>query len=180
VRPIVEAENARIREERAQVEAFVQAEARGQPLSLAAQARRDVIARAYDVRYEDVDELLLRVDVVPVDLAVAQAALVTGWGTSRPALEDNALFGRRPSGEEERFPSLLDSVSDYAAALNSLEDFSAFRDARAAARAEDREPTAVELAAHVGPFARDGADFAAGVERMIESLPGSRAEAPAP
>lgn len=171
LRPIVEAENARIREEKAEVEAFAEADARGQTLSLSGQARRDVLARAYGVRYEEIDELAKRVDVVPVDLAVAQAALVTGWGTSEAALRDNSLFGRRPSGEEESFPTLLDSVSDYMAALNGLPDFAAFRDARAAARAEDREPAAAELAPHVAPFAREGESFAASVGRMIESLP---------
>jgi cell volume regulation protein A len=177
MRPLVEAENARIREERSEVEAFAEAEARGQPLSLAGQARRDLLARAYGVRYEDIDELLRRVDVVPVDLAVAQAALVTGWGTSAAALEDNSLFGRRPSGNGvERFPTLLDSVADYASALNSRPDFAAFRDARAAARAEGREPTAEELVAFVAPFAREGEGFAANVRRMIDSLPGRSAD----
>ena len=33
-------------------------------------------------------------DIVPVSLAIAQAAKETGWGTSRFAQEGNALFGQ--------------------------------------------------------------------------------------
>ena len=39
----------------------------------------------------DFDELLRRVDIVPTSLAVAQAAIESGWGTSRIAHEGNAL-----------------------------------------------------------------------------------------
>ena len=40
------------------------------------------------------DELLIKVDKVPVSLALAQAAIESGWGTSRFAQEGNALFGQ--------------------------------------------------------------------------------------
>ena len=33
-------------------------------------------------------------DIVPVSLALAQAAKETGWGTSRFAQQGNALFGQ--------------------------------------------------------------------------------------
>jgi len=39
-------------------------------------------------------ELLLRVDVVPPSLSLAQAAAESGWGTSRFAAEGNSLFGQ--------------------------------------------------------------------------------------
>ena len=38
--------------------------------------------------------LMRRVDVVPPALAVAQAAIESGWGTSRFAQQGNALFGQ--------------------------------------------------------------------------------------
>jgi Bax protein len=48
---------------------------------------------------EMLDELLVRVDVLPVSLVLAQAAIESGWGTSRFALKGNNLFGLRcPSG----------------------------------------------------------------------------------
>ena len=39
-------------------------------------------------------ELLLRVDIVPASLSLAQAASESGWGTSRFAAEGNSLFGQ--------------------------------------------------------------------------------------
>ena len=33
-------------------------------------------------------------DVIPVSIALAQAAKESGWGTSRFALEGNAIFGQ--------------------------------------------------------------------------------------
>ncbi len=48
---------------------------------------------------EIVQELLKRVDVLPVSLILAQAAIESGWGTSRFSLEGNNVFGMRtPSG----------------------------------------------------------------------------------
>ena len=38
--------------------------------------------------------LKVRMDIVPVSLAIAQAAKESGWGTSRFAIEGNALFGQ--------------------------------------------------------------------------------------
>ena len=33
-------------------------------------------------------------DIIPVSIALAQAAKESGWGTSRFALEGNAIFGQ--------------------------------------------------------------------------------------
>jgi cell volume regulation protein A len=188
VGPLMEAENARLQAERAEVLALIEAEALGEPASLGGQARRDLLARAYGVGYGDLDELGRRVDVVPPRLAVAQAAHVTGWGMSTAAREANALFGRRPrgvgDGEGEavapRFNTLADSVADYVATLNTHSDFDAFRDARARARAQGREPTAEELAPFVAPFASEGEDFVASVARILESQPLAAADAGTP
>ena len=42
---------------------------------------------------ETLDALLIKVDKIPVSLALAQAAIESGWGTSRFAYEGNALLG---------------------------------------------------------------------------------------
>lgn len=169
IAPLVEAENARLAADRAEVAAFARAEAAGRALTLQEQARRDVLARAYRVRYEDLDELARRIDAVPIPLALAQAALMTGWGASEPAQRDNALFGRRGPGERGGFETLSASIADYARTLNIHPDFAPFRAARAKIRAEGREPTAADLVAHVGPFAQDADAFAAQVARVLAS-----------
>ena len=55
----------------------------------------ETLAEDYGVTVDDIGALTRRVDIVPPSLAIAQAAEETGWGTSRFALEGNALFGQR-------------------------------------------------------------------------------------
>ena len=43
---------------------------------------------------QDLAKLKMRMDIIPVSIALAQAANESGWGTSRFALEGNALFGQ--------------------------------------------------------------------------------------
>ena len=48
----------------------------------------------YKVKKGNLDELKRRMDIIPVSIALAQAAKESGWGTSRFALEGNAIFGQ--------------------------------------------------------------------------------------
>ena len=50
--------------------------------------------REYKVKNSDITELDKRMDIIPVSIALAQAAKESGWGTSRFALEGNAIFGQ--------------------------------------------------------------------------------------
>ena len=102
--------------------------------------------RDYNVRNGDIDELKSRVDVIPVSLAVAQAAIESGWGTSRFAIEGNAFFGQKIIGlkangikpkesqdpfiKVRSFNSLEDSVNAYAKNLNTHNSYKEFRKAR--------------------------------------------------
>ncbi len=95
-------------------------------------------------------ELLTRVDEVPVSLALAQAAVESGWGSSRFAVEGNALFGQwvfsgkegmapseRPEGASyavARFGTVADSVEAYVRNLNTLWAYASFRELRAGLR----------------------------------------------
>ena len=50
--------------------------------------------KQYGIPSKDLSTLKIRMDEIPVSLAIAQAAKETGWGTSRFAQEGNALFGQ--------------------------------------------------------------------------------------
>jgi uncharacterized FlgJ-related protein len=96
------------------------------------------------------EDLLTRVDEVPVSLVLAQAANESGWGTSRFAREGNALFGQWSFGgsgmlpEAQRkslgnygvaaFESPLLSVMSYMRNLNSHPAYARLRELRAEAR----------------------------------------------
>ena len=105
----------------------------------------------------DFDELLRRVDIVPTSLAVAQAAIESGWGTSRFAHEGNALFGQytfkdastglvpqdREDGKTHKvksFDTLVDAVKAYATNLNTNAAYEEFRKARAADARQGARP----------------------------------------
>jgi len=50
--------------------------------------------KEYKIEDRDLSKLKMRMDIIPVSIAIAQAANESGWGTSRFALEGNALFGQ--------------------------------------------------------------------------------------
>ena len=97
----------------------------------------------YKVKNHNLNDLLLRVDTVPVSIALAQAAIESGWGTSRFVTEGNALFGQwswnKGSGivpierdieetyEIRAFESLSDSVASYMKNLNTNNNYLDFR-----------------------------------------------------
>lgn len=128
-------------------------------------AERSWLAEAYaryGVAEGDVDTLVRRMDVVPPSLAIAQAAIESGWGRSRFALEGNALFGqwtwsdrrglvpqKRPDGHTyaiKAYQTIYESVADYMRNLNTHRAYRAFRASRAAMRAAGETPTGVDLA----------------------------------
>ena len=100
--------------------------------------------KQYGVRKNDLSTLKIRMDEIPVSLAIAQAAKETGWGTSRFALEGNALFGQwtftgegiKPAGAESdsthkvmKFKILKASVRAYQRNLNTHKSYREFRKA---------------------------------------------------
>lgn len=94
-------------------------------------------------------ELLRRVDAVPPSILVAAAAIHSNWGTSRTALAANNLYQARDwytdkglaSLEEPEepyrfkiFPSLEQSMREYALKINSDVNYEQFWNARRTAR----------------------------------------------
>ena len=126
--------------------------------------------------------LLLRIDEIPVSLAIAQAALESGWGRSRFALEGNALFGQwtwdgdgmKPQEAAEgsthlvaRFDSLLDSFEAYMLNLNSQGAYSDFRKIRAAQRAQGNIPDGLTLASTLVHYSQEGIAYPAKLDAII-------------
>jgi Bax protein len=110
------------------------------------------IAKNYNIKYlkkhklDLVNEILFNVDVIPNSIVLAQAAIESGWGSSRFAREHNALFGEytydtekgviplnRDSGKThliKSFNSLDSSVKSYFNNINSHYAYREFRDIR--------------------------------------------------
>jgi Bax protein len=157
----------------------------GQPVSAAEQRRLMALAALYDVQPTMRATLLRRVDVIPPSLALSQAAIESGWGTSRFAQHGNAIFGQRtfddqghgldPVGIEEanfrvkRFPSLMRSAWGYMLTLNSHPAYREFRLRREQARAEGATLDSTSLAETLTPYSEKGASYVALIQRVIRA-----------
>lgn len=152
--PLVLMANEELRAERAQVEALRDQYQEADRLESAAGLDRRWLEAAfarYGAAFGDWDELLLRLDEIPVSLILAQAIQESGWGTSRFAREGNALFGQRTwdpaeegivpdlrgAGESYRvksFPDLMAAVRAYLLNLNTHKAYGELRSLRAKLR----------------------------------------------
>jgi len=141
----------------------------------------DLVQR-YKLRAVDFDELLRRVDAIPPSLAIGQAATETGWGTSRPALKGNALFGQMivvnlpgddgtpvPTPVVQSFDDLYNGVRAYAENLNTHPAYAEFRRLRAQLRESGETPDGYRLIGALLPYSERGADYVADVRTMIRT-----------
>ena len=133
------------------------------------------LADRYDADRSDVDELIKRVDVVPPSMAIAQAAEESGWGTSRFAVEANAVFGqwtfrkgsgvvpeRRDKGkrhEVRSFEGLRHSVSAYMHNLNIHWAYKEFRQVRHALRNAEETITGRALVGTLHKYSERGPKY---------------------
>ncbi len=143
----------------------------------------DDVKRRYRIEGDDFDALIRRVDAVPVPLALAQAAIESGWGTSRFVREGNALFGqwtwaRRgglvPRGRDpgashaiRTFRQIADSISAYVRNLNTHPAYAAFRTARAARRRAGEPLDGFALASTLGGYSQRGEAYIEDIRGII-------------
>ena len=125
----------------------------------------------------------MRMDIIPVSLALAQAANESGWGTSRFALEGNALFGQwtwskkgiSPKNKDPnkshkvlQFQILKASVRAYKNNLNTHNAYQEFREARAKLRQEDKPIIGLELSKYIKNYAAIGEKYVVIINDIIE------------
>ena len=138
--------------------------------------------KQYRVKNSDLSELKIRMDIIPVSLAIAQAAKETGWGTSRFALEGNALFGQwtyaadglKPEdavvGDHKvmRFNILQASVRAYKRNLNSHRVYKNFRSERAKLREKGEKINSLKLVKYLDKYAETGKLYTQILEKIIK------------
>lgn len=132
---------------------------------------------------EDREALLTRVDIIPLSLAMAQAANESAWGTSRFAREGNNLFGQwvfgkgkgmvpknRTDGashEVARFATVAASVRSYLHNLNTLWAYEPLRELRREQRARGEEPDGETLAMGLTRYSSRGEDYIREIQQLI-------------
>jgi len=149
------------------------------------------LAKVYKVTVKDdevsvtlADELWKKVDIVPVSLALAQAAEESGWGTSRFAALGNAVYGQWSWGsdaiipEKQRkekgnygiasFETLQQSISAYMLNLNTHNAYSSLRDKRAELRTKNEEITGYILAGQLNKYSERGEEYVKSLRGLME------------
>ena len=139
--------------------------------------------KQYGVRKNDLSTLKVRMDEIPVSLAIAQAAKETGWGTSRFALKGNALFGQwtwsgeglKPKNADEgkdhkvmKFHSLQLSVRAYLRNLNTHSTYKNLRKARTELRNQNKPLDSLILSKHLDKYAETGSQYIEVLQKIIE------------
>lgn len=130
-------------------------------------------------------QLNRRMDIVPPAMVLSQAAMESGWGTSRFARTANNMFGqwcftkgcgvvpsqRDTSAKHEvaKYDRVDLAVQSYFRNINTQPSYTALRGIRQQARAEGRLPTGQELVAGLGKYSARGDDYIEELRSMIRS-----------
>ena len=139
--------------------------------------------RQYGLKDGDFYSLKVRMDEIPVSLALAQAAKETGWGTSRFAQEGNALFGQwtwsgegiKPAGVDKdakhkvsKFAVLKASVRAYQRNLNTHSSYREFRKERAIQRDNEEKLDSLKLVNYLDKYAETGQKYIDVLKQIIK------------
>jgi Bax protein len=173
--PLVLAENERIRQDRARALEIRALLEDGLPATSEQLAWLSDLCSRYGVDDGNLDELFMRVDIVPPALALAQAALETGWGTSSVAQRGHAMFGQMvfridANGTEatvKTFSNLAAAVEAYAYNLNTHRAYADFRKVRAHMRSSGRVIDGYELSLHLIRYSERKLDYVQAVRGLI-------------
>jgi Bax protein len=122
-----------------------------------------------------VEILLLRVDAIPPAMVMAQAAVESGWGTSRFAEEAHNLFGhwcykagcgivpgKRPAGakhEVKKFNNVEESITAYFNNINTHNAYRPWRQLRAQLRDAPQQFTGNAMVAELGKYSGRGSIY---------------------
>lgn len=132
---------------------------------------------------QDLDPLLARLDIIPLSLALSQAAIESGWGTSRFAYEGNALFGQWGWSDKvmtpkkvraelgnygvQAFDSPLASVTAYIHNINTHKAYARLRRERAAMRKRGEVITGLALAGTLDKYSERGDAYVKELRSLI-------------
>ena len=178
VLPLIVAENERILEDRKKLKILSEKKF---TTDLEKQWLRQKLLE-YKVKKADLKELLLRMDIIPTSIALAQAAKESGWGTSRFALEGNAIFGQwtwsgqgiapldRESNKNHKilkFPILRASVKAYQNNLNTHKSYKNFREKRLKLREKKKKIIGLELTETLNNYAQTGSEYTKILNKII-------------
>ena len=128
-------------------------------------------------------ELKIRIQEIPLEIAIAQAAVESGWGLSRFAVEGNALFGQwtwdkkngiipvRAKNKNiavKAFPNLISSVRNYMININTHNAYKKFRENRYKLIEKSKPLDAKYLINYLENYAETGKIYTNTLSKMID------------
>ena len=164
--PLVVAENEKIKEDRKYLLEIIKGNE-----TVVSRKWLNKKYKAYKVSDRKISELIEKIDIIPTSIALAQAAKESGWGTSRFALEGNAIYGQwtwNGDGIEPlektkdqnhqilKFPLLRASVKAYITNLNTHGGYKSFRKKRSELRKQNKKLAGLELIHELENYAQTG------------------------
>jgi Bax protein len=176
--PLVVAENEKIKKDRTYLLKILKENQTAKNISWINKKHKE-----YKVTDKNIDELIEKIDIIPNSIALAQAAKESGWGTSRFALEGNAIFGQwtwngvgmAPLDKDEdqkhkilKFPLLRASVKAYITNLNTHGGYKSFRKKRLELRANNKILSGLDLIHELENYAQTGKEYTKVLEKIIK------------
>lgn len=179
--PVILRVNEEIESDRTRLKRLIERDGAGMPVSEHDALWLEDKMREYRMRVVNMEQLLKRMDIVPPSIALAQAIEESGWGTSRFAMQGNALFGQwtpstrglkhpdpiAPGWRIASFSSLLDAVRSYVVNLNTHSAYGEFRSARFSARKAGSLPEGMTLAPYLHRYSERGSAYTQALRNII-------------
>ena len=143
------------------------------------------LSEKYGSSDSNLGNLLMRVDIIPISLALAQSAIESGWGTSRYSREGNAVFGQytfdeskglKPKDRNEndeffikKFPNLSESVRSYLKNINTHPAYADFREERKKLRMSGENLSGYKLVNFLKDYSERRESYVKDVKEIISS-----------
>ena len=143
------------------------------------------LSEKYETSDSNLGNLLMKVDVIPISMALAQAAIESGWGTSRYLREGNAIYGQytfekdrgiRPERREsdkkffiKKFSNLSESTRSYFKNINTHRAYGDFREERKKLRMNGVKLSGVKLVKFLTSYSERRDEYVKDVENIIQS-----------
>ena len=143
------------------------------------------LSEKYNYSESSLGNLLIRVDIVPLSLALSQAAIESGWGTSRYLNEGNAIFGQytydkkngiKPRERREnqkffvkKFANLSESVGSYLKNINTHKAYEELRQERRKLRMNGEDLLGSRLANYLENYSERDMEYVKDIKELMET-----------
>ncbi|MDH5257700.1 MAG: glucosaminidase domain-containing protein [Gammaproteobacteria bacterium] len=193
--PIIRAEQQRIRNERRLLQLALQSSniknaTKYTTKNTTTEEQLNTLFKEYKINAklnfeEKSNQLLKRFDELPLTLVLAQAAIESGWGTSRFTRVGNSLFGEwtyqegagivpedRDDGKSHKikaFPSLRDSIASYIKNINRNSAYKELRQYRYEMRLQQQTLDSRTLAKGLHRYSQKGEGYVVSLLQILNS-----------